>query len=579
MKKKIHLLLIIVFILGLSSFKLIHDIQATTGSVRRATISSCGNISYGAHSNPLHWHIINGSGHALPSQGQWPSEEALRRDLCNDSASTSTTSPKSSNTNIDYIKVDTNQYKNTDLSPLDCSLQSDDMCQIDSLSYLRLSTINNKANFEVELEDEHASYKINNSSLKLGNNEVKIVVTAEDNSKETYTIHVVRIDNNLDIKNFKINDKDYTNIDTFETEDIDLTLELMAKADNVTLSYDSTKSLDYGDNPFIVSVSNDWGTTKEYTFNLVRLKSSNTQVKSITYIAPPNNHDCPNPLKTSNPVFSICQITPSHDLVLTIAQDHLNFNVELEHDQASYTLENHQQLTLGENNVLIHVKAENGSIVTRPIKVIYKDNNPHLNRFGLIDNQSIDFNQVYQTEKDSLSLTITPQSSTTQLTYEGNVRLDLGDNYIPIQTITEFGNESIQYIHIQRLPSSNNQVRLLLNNQPISMAYCNLNNDCYSQTIDVSNDTKSLEQLALDIKLLDENATYDINTMQLHRGINQIKVNVTAQNNKTNQMFLVVNRELPPLKTSHYLITGVLSIGFVFTSALIIYNKEYWLYH
>jgi len=575
MKNKKHLLYIFLLILGLSTVTFINNINATTGSVRGYTIGSCGNIRYGAHGSPLHWHIINGTEHALPSQGQWSSEASLRKDLCKDTVA----STKSSNTNIESIQLNINDYKDSFINPLDCEYTDNDLCDIENFEGNVYHTISDKVNIKVKLEDSKASYKISNPNLKLGSNDVKIVVTAQNKSTKTYVIKIIRLDNNLDIKNFKINDKDYSNIDTFETEDIDLTLQLTPVEESVTLEYDTTISLDYGDNEFIVKATNKWGISKEYKYNLVRIKSSNTNIKSITYVLDPSKVECHGNLKTYNQFFGICDSDYSEDLSIVMAVDYLDVIVELENDKSTYTLSNNRYLPNGENDVLVNVQAENGTIVSRPIKVIHKDNNSHLSRFGLIDNKSVDFNEIYQTENKTLNLSITPQSQSTQIKYNENVVLALGDNYIPIKTLTEFGQENIHYIHIERLPISNNDATLVLNNKNVVMAHCKDENLCYSNTIDVPLNTQSLDQLGFDIKLADDSATYHVNTMNLHRGINNIKVNVTAQNNDTNQMVLVINRELPPLKTSHFIITGVLGIGFIFTSALIIYNKEYWLYH
>lgn len=120
-------------------------------------------------------------------------------------STTSTTTKKSNNANLSSVKI----------SNLDFEFKKD------TLEY-ELIVDNSIESINIETTAEHNKAKvegIGEYQLNVGNNIIKLEVTAEDGSKKTYTIKIKRKDNNANLSNLIIENINFTfSRDVFEYE-------------------------------------------------------------------------------------------------------------------------------------------------------------------------------------------------------------------------------------------------------------------------------------------------------------------------------------------------------------------------
>ena len=217
-----------------------------------------------------------------------------------------------------------------------------------------------KTNYNLEIDNENIEIiatatdknaKITgNGSRKLnyGNNTINIVVTAENGYTKTYTLNITRKDNRSsdnNLLNLKVNagelkfDKEITeyriNVSN-EVENFEITYELSdskSKADII-----GNKELSIGENEFVIKVTAENGTTKEYKIIVIRDKKV-----EIT-----------NSNKASNILIKGYEIPfdqNKHEYTINTNAKELVFDVILEDSNSSYEI-------VGNNDL------KNGSIIS-----------------------------------------------------------------------------------------------------------------------------------------------------------------------------------------------------------------------
>lgn len=170
---------------------------------------------------------------------------------------------------------------------------------IDTLSSLTISGINidfssEKTNYTAEIDSESVTIEAiptdskakvsgtGNKKLNYGNNTINIIVTAENGITKTYTINVSRKDNRSNINElsdlkvskgslkFDKNKTDYTINVSNDEEFIDISYELLDNKSQAEII--GNKTLSYGENKFVIKVTAENGTVKEYTITVIRDK-------------------------------------------------------------------------------------------------------------------------------------------------------------------------------------------------------------------------------------------------------------------------------------------------------------------
>lgn len=229
--------------------------------------------------------------------------------------------------------------------------------------------------------------------------------------------------------------------------------------------------------------------------------SVNALDKEITFIIPTylNMPDSKVPIpKDGNPNYYLKNVTINGSSIAGFKYDTLSYEIETEESsvtigatpinaKATYQIEGDTNLSSGENNIIIKVKAENGNSINYNIKIIRLTNETNITTDGsveniIIDNIELNFSKNIYTyskevdyEIDKLKITYTLDNNEQKIL---NVNLNIGLNTI---TIKENNKEYV--IEVTRL---NPPVSYILNN--IGIKY----NDKYISGINPNTSVSSL---------------------------------------------------------------------------------------
>jgi len=370
-----------------------HNIEATTGKLKSATLSWCNGTQYGKHTD--HWHISgNANGYATPTLGQWSSEKAIKKYLGCASTSASTSKPKedkpkqeqtivepakSSDTRIDYVKyLQTNRFKDS-AKKIICEQEN---CEIEFINNMILLSPYEKVNISIALKDEKAQlldYDIDTESNNLyhllldlnhGENKIPLKVKAENGKIETYSLTIDVKDNNTNLSSdYKINNEQIHGFDNYSTEASTAIIELEPESKTSQIQYVDTKNevdLEIGQNEINVIVTSEFGDQKTQNINIERLPSSNNKAKFYIDGKEIDFSNC-----TSNDHGTTC-LSPTITVLPELkSSEQLNLEVILENESASYEVYHHR-LKREKNEISIDVSAQNGD-VNQYVLELYKE--------------------------------------------------------------------------------------------------------------------------------------------------------------------------------------------------------------
>ena len=220
-------------------------------------------------------------------------------------------------------------------------------------------------------QTQTVSGEVKDAILKYGDNVFKIIVTAENGDKKTYTIKVVREDgrntnNNLQeltIKEAKLDfDPNTTSYKTKVLNDVtNLTINAIAEAKTSKIEITGDKNLKVGENTVIIKVTSEKEEVKEYKIIVTRLKEGETlgdnpNIKEIRIEGYDIDFD---PNKTS------------YSLKIK-DEDVLQIKVTMEDPTSSYTIDGNKSLK-NKSVITINTKSEDGTTKVYTI-AIEKDN-------------------------------------------------------------------------------------------------------------------------------------------------------------------------------------------------------------
>lgn len=215
-----------------------------------------------------------------------------------------------------------------------------------------------------------------NKTINYGNNQFNVVVTSEAGIAKTYTINVYKEDKRSKtntLKSIKINGVDYdvkTETHTINVgNEIDKVTISSALSDDSTSKYvdgfgNRTVNLNEGDNQVLIKVRAENESVRTYTFNIVRAaknpENQNVNIKSLTI----KNHDN---FKFTPGMFD-------YQLLLGDNENRLAITVELENANATYKIENNNDLK-DDDIVVIKVTSEDNTVTQDyRIKIIKSSN-------------------------------------------------------------------------------------------------------------------------------------------------------------------------------------------------------------
>lgn len=422
-----------------------------------------------------------------------------------------------------------------------------------NINKVNQNNLNITVNDTIATYDKKATYSFNDTNLlTTSTNDVVIKVTAEDGSEKEYNLVVTREKSNvatldnITVTNGSFNPSFNKDKEVYEvTVPVDTTqfkVDAIKTEENSTITSgignytmtESTKQIE------VVVVSEDLSTTKKYTLNINRTKSSINTLSDITVsdgkISPDFKSDI-----TSYTVNVEGNVTS------------IDINATLTDNRATIEsgIGNHS-LNVGNNPITIRVKSESGANLDYTINIIRaqkKDND--------LTSLSVDSIEVNGFEKNTLEYTLdnVPYSKTSinidavlsdidaTINGLGNKTLKTGLNTFEVKVKAQNGDEKTYKINITREKNNNAFLNILSVDGYVLTPGFDSEEYNYEITVDYKKETLSPNEVIA--KPLDANATVtkqDIITLSTTSD-NFYKVIVTAENGQdTNTYVIKVNR-------------------------------------
>lgn len=460
-----------------------------------------------------------------------------------------------------------NRSTNNNLSSLSVNIGNISFNK-DTTSY-RLTTKSSSVNISASKEDSRASITgdIGSKGLNIGTNTFRINVVAENGSKKTYTITIVResdqkqdttpgnknSNNNLSslfVTNTNIVFDKNTTVYNLTTTASSTYISASRETTTATITGDTGKhDLKVGKNQFIIRVIAENGSKKTYTINITReeSKSNNNYLKSLTL---------------SNGSINFKKTTTEYNINVAKDIDKITIGATLEDSKSSFengfgprTI----NLSLGNNTVYIRVRSESGQVRTYTLNINRddgRDSDSSLKNIKLsngkltFDKNTLEYKVTVEYKIDKMIIEATPNSDKAKVNITGNEELSVGDNIFKINVEAENGKITVYTITVIRKNqgekiSNNNSIKsITIKNHSIDFK-----SNVYKYTVKANE-----KELDLTITLDDENATYKIFGNENLKNGSEIKIKVTAENGEEKTYTLVIK------KSNLGLIIGIICI-------------------
>lgn len=379
-------------------------------------------------------------------------------------------------------------------------------------------------------------------NLQTGNNEINVMVTAENGDTKVYTLNVFRKRNsNANLLSVTF-DKDVILNPTFDKDNVDYQIEVENEVDEITIaglpevktttvSGNGTYALKVLENVITLHTKAEDGTEKTYTFTIHRKKSSNCNASSIL-------------AKESvlEPLFD--KTITSYELRVLEAVTSLDLTVQLEDAQATYVVEGNENFEIGHNTVKVIVTAEDGTTKEYVLDVLRQEAGTASNKLDSLSMKEKSFSPAFDPETLYYEVTVPYQTKVATLVGElddknatvtglGEHPLVVGQNVLAVQVTSTEGIVRTYQVIVTR--EENDEARLA--NLSIAGASLNpnFNKDVYEYKI-----TSSDANLVITAVPVDSDATYEIiGGTNLPIGNTDVIIRVTAKNKKTTKDYVV----------------------------------------
>ena len=271
--------------------------------------------------------------------------------------------------------------------------------------------------------------------------------------------------------NFSENNTSYSATVSSET----IVISATAKDSRASVSGTGTKTLNYGNNTFNVTVTSEDGNKKTYTININRPKpasSNNTPSKTEekTENKSQNNSNSTGGTATNKSSNALLKSLVIGGTNISFSQSLFDYEASVEYDVDKITIEavaidskskvtipTNLDLSVGRNEFLITVTAEDGStkvytiIVNRKEEGIIISNNNNLASLEIVDH-NIDFNKdTYDyevtTNLDSLEIKALAEDEKAKIDIIGNENLENGSKII-VRVTAEDGSTKEYNINV-----------------------------------------------------------------------------------------------------------------------------------
>lgn len=316
-------------------------------------------------------------------------------------------------------------------------------------------------NVEVTKNDSTQSVTGNIGRIKLnyGANSLKITVTSEKGSKQTYTLRIVRNDtrsgnnylSSLSLSTGNINFKQATTSYSVTVDNSVSSVTINATLADSKASFVSgygprTVKLSSGNTQALIKVKNQKDEIRVYTINISKNDGKDTNA-DLEY------------LKISEGTIDFNKNTTSYKITVENSVDKISIDTKAVSTKAKISI-NNPTLSVGENTVKITVTAENGAVKEYIITVIKKEKEAVLSTDNYLSSITIegytinfdkDILQYDLTIKDEEVLIIDayPSNQNSSVTITGNESLKDG-SIITINVISESGDSRTYQINIHK---------------------------------------------------------------------------------------------------------------------------------
>lgn len=390
---------------------------------------------------------------------------------------------------------------------------------------------------------------IGNSSFVIGENIVKIIVTAEDGTKNIYVIHINRIPNsNTYLKSLTTDQVDMTSIFSKEKEEYQITVE----NDIDTLKVDAipeeslsivTGAISYrlktGNNKISITVMAEDGSSRTYLIDVFRKLNSNANLISLT--------------TSSNALLTPSFSKDEQDYILEVENTEKTITILGVAEEKTSTVSGNKEyeLVTGENTIPITVTAEDGTKKEYRL-IVDRKKSSNANLSMLIAHESVlspkfDKNTTSYVlkvieEVESLTLDISLEEDTAHYEVIGNENFEIGKyNKVIIRVTAEDGTIKEYELDVLRQAkgTTSNRLEWLQIDHGTLTPIFNADTNYYEVTVPYE-----IEKVTLTGELEDKNATVTgLTTYPLELGVNVLGVEVTSVEGVSRTYQVVVTRQ------------------------------------
>ena len=425
-----------------------------------------------------------------------------------------------------------------------------------------------KINVEAILKDVDSSVKgTGEISLKTGDNEIVLTVTAQNGEEKTYKLHVNRIKNDnanlslLSVMGYTLTpdfDKDTLYYETTVEEEKSILTkeEVTAVAEDKNASISKQDNIELSttvDNIYKVTVTAEDGKTiKIYTIKVNRPKSSDTTLSKVNL---------------TNAVLSPSLSKDKREYTLTIPYGSTEFTIEGVPTVPTTTVTGNGTYSKDDKVVRLTTIAEDGSMdvyVFNVVKALSNDATLHdlsvsgYNLDKTFTSTTLDYSIgdiPYGTTKLKINATPTNSDSTIKY-YVGTTSFDsnivdiptiLGENVITVEVTAADGISKKLYTITYNIVKSDNAY---LSKLTPSLGKIDFNKTTFLYNINVEN---SVDKISFDIETEDKNASIKvlsenfftpktITVDNLKEGDTTLEIIVVAQNGNTKTYSVIIHR-------------------------------------
>lgn len=367
-------------------------------------------------------------------------------------------------------------------------------------------------------------------TLEYGSNSFNIVVEAENTSKKTYTLTVIRNDNRSTdntLSALTINGSSVLSNPIYSTNDASITVAASANDSKATVTGTGVKNLEYGLNTINVVVTAENTSTKTYALKVTRNDNRST-VNTLNSLS-----------VDGKSVSGFSSSKTYYDLGST---DATSISISADKTDAKSTIAGTGTKTLayGSNTFKVVVTAENSSTKTYTIVINKTDSRDTDSSLSSLTIEGVDFKfnskelyyyAVVKNSVSSINIKATPTKTTSTVSGTGTKTLAVYDNTFDVVVTAQNGSKTTYSLKIMRedakgflgdVSDNNNLSSLTIEGYPIDFKADSLN---YELNI-------PLEVTSLNVQAVaeDEKATVTVNYPEaLKLGKNTISIEVLSE--------------------------------------------------